>query len=214
MQSTPNPSSTPEESTPGDTATNAPGDTAIKTPGDTATKTPGDTAIKTPGDTATKTPGDTATKTPGDTATKTPGGTATKTSGDATKIALDLLYDEAKRASNANDSERFDAVINKILAESDTSTTDTSTDRPSHEVTMDRWRVSVSVIMIIGLFVIVALVIFSKVQNGATEYVSLMSGLAGIALGWLFGTGAATNLRRSNDGGDSTSTRSRRAQGR
>jgi len=34
-----------------------------------------------------------------------------------------------------------------------------------------------------GLFLIVGLVIFSKVQNGAAEYVSLMSGLAGIALG-------------------------------
>jgi hypothetical protein len=131
-------------------------------------------------------------------------------SGDvATKIALDLLYDEAKKASSNNDKDRFDALINKILDEKDTLAGD-----PSHEVRLDRWRVWVSLIMIIGLFLIVGLVIFSKVQNGAAEYVSLMSGLAGIALGWLFGTGAASSLRKPNDGGDSRSTGSRRTRGR
>ena len=134
---------------------------------------------------------DAAAKASADAAAKASGDAAAKASGDAAKIALDLLYDEAKKASVGNDSDRFDALINKILNERDTSTGD-----PSREIRLNRTRVWVSFIMIIGLFVIVALVIFSKVQNGATAYVSLMSGLAGIALGWLFGTGAASNLRR------------------
>src|SRR5581483_11623800 len=113
----------------------------------------------------------------------------------ATRIALDLLYDEAKKASSTNDKDRFDALINKILNERDASDGD-----PFHELRLDRWRVWVSLIMIVGLFLIVGLVIFSKVQNGAAEYVSLMSGLAGIALGWLFGTGAASSHRKQNDG--------------
>lgn len=128
-------------------------------------------------------------------------------SGDAaTKIALDLLYEEAKKASSADDKDRFDVLINKILNERDVSASD-----PSRELGLDRWRVWVSLIMIIGLFLIVGLVIFSKVQNGAAEYVSLMSGLAGIALGWLFGTGAASSLRKPSDGEGSTSTGSRHA---
>ena len=151
---------------------------------------------------------DPVTATAGDAATKAAADPVTATAGDAAKIALDLLYDEAKKASAANHADRFDALIDKILSEKDASTGD-----PSREVSLDRWRVWVSLIMIIGLFLIVGLVIFSKVQNGAAEYVSLMSGLAGIALGWLFGTGAASSLRRPNDE-DSSSTGSRRARGK
>jgi hypothetical protein len=176
---------------------------------DAATKAAADAATKAAADAATKAAADAATKAAADAATKAAGDAATKASGDAAKIALDLLYNEAKKASVGNDSDRFDALINKILNERDTSTGD-----PSREIRLNRTRVWVSFIMIIGLFVIVALVIFSKVQNGATAYVSLMSGLAGIALGWLFGTGAASNLRRPDDGEDSSSTGSRRARGK
>ena len=88
-----------------------------------------------------------------------------KTSGDAAKIALDLLYDEAKKASVGNDSDRFDTLIDKILNERDTSTGD-----PSREIRLNKTRVWVSFIMIIGLFVIVALVIFEAIPGHRHTY--------------------------------------------
>lgn len=125
-------------------------------------------------------------------------------SGDqAEEIALKLLEAEAKKASEAKNEPRFDSLVKQILLQSQR-----VIDRTSHDVRMDRWRVVISLAMIVGLFAIIAIVIFLKASNGATQYVSLMSGLAGIALGWLFGTGAASNLRQL-DGRDSNKASSR-----
>jgi hypothetical protein len=68
---------------------------------------------------------------------------------------------------------------------------------------MDLWRVAISFIMILGLFGIVAAVAL-KGSSSASPYVSIMSGLAGIALGWLFGSGATTSVGKREGGGTGT----------
>lgn len=71
-----------------------------------------------------------------------------------------------------------------------TSSSDKSPALGSPSARMDLLRVSISFVMILGLFAIVAAVAFHPKSSNISPYISLMSGLAGIALGWLFGSGA------------------------
>jgi hypothetical protein len=64
---------------------------------------------------------------------------------------------------------------------------------------MDLLRVGISFVMILGLFGIVAAVAVQG-STSASPYVSIMSGLAGIALGWLFGSGATTVVGKRESG--------------
>ena len=108
--------------------------------------------------------------------------------------ALKLILEEARKAAGENP-ERFDYLVGQVLQEGATASGPTE-----HEVRMDNWRVRTTIVMIAGLFAIVLfVVIVPGVPSATTQYVSLMSGLAGIALGWLFGSGASANLRRSGD---------------
>ena len=66
-----------------------------------------------------------------------------------------------------------------------------------HEKVLDNWRVAVTVILILVLFTAVAIVIFHPSgAAAATPLLSLISGLTGIALGWMFAN-AGTNARKS-----------------
>lgn len=64
--------------------------------------------------------------------------------------------------------------------------------------------------MILGLFAIIGIVVFHPKASGSSAYVSLMSGLAGIALGWLFGSGTTSvpavtgRTRRRGSGPDAS----------
>jgi hypothetical protein len=68
-----------------------------------------------------------------------------------------------------------------------------------HEKLLDKWRIRVTVILILVLFGVIANVVFTgeKSAQSATPYVSLISGLAGIALGWMFAN-AGTGARKSD----------------
>lgn len=62
---------------------------------------------------------------------------------------------------------------------------------------LDRVRVWATLIMVAALFAIVWVVaVRPNPTTGATQLVSLASGLAGIGLGWLFGTGTVGPKRR------------------
>jgi hypothetical protein len=98
--------------------------------------------------------------------------------------ALMLLLQQAADAA-ANDPQRSDELISRVLAAEEGSTS-----RSPHDVRMDMLRFSVAFFMVLGLFGIVAIAIYHPTSTNASSYVSLMSGLAGIALGWLFGSGA------------------------
>jgi hypothetical protein len=66
----------------------------------------------------------------------------------------------------------------------------------SHEYKLDGWRVFITVLLILALFTIMALIVSKSLATStATPYVSLLSGLAGIALGWMFASGGGPRQR-------------------
>jgi hypothetical protein len=57
---------------------------------------------------------------------------------------------------------------------------------------LDRFRVILTIVMVAGLFLIVAVIVFRPTTpSGIYQLVALASGLAGIGLGWLFGSATA-----------------------
>ena len=72
-----------------------------------------------------------------------------------------------------------------------------------HERFLDRWRVWITAGTLVALFAVVGLILFTgTAAAAATPYVSLVSGLAGIALGWMFasaGIPRGTSPPSSND---------------
>ena len=72
----------------------------------------------------------------------------------------------------------------------------TTQGRPTNDG-LDWVRVVATLVMVAALFIIVYVVaIKPNPVTGATQLVSLASGLAGIGLGWLFGTGTARGRNR------------------
>lgn len=67
-----------------------------------------------------------------------------------------------------------------------------------HEKALDGWRVAITAALVVALFTVVVIIV---VQNSSTSaaapYVSLLSGITGIALGWMFAnaTGGKTDRR-------------------
>jgi hypothetical protein len=67
-----------------------------------------------------------------------------------------------------------------------------------HEKALDGWRVAITGVLVIALFtVVVIIVVQNSTNSAAAPYVSLLSGLAGIALGWMFAnaTGGKSDRR-------------------
>ncbi len=76
-----------------------------------------------------------------------------------------------------------------------------------HEKFLDKWRVSITALLVMGLFLIVGVIATKTVTNAAaTPYVSLLSGLAGIALGWMFATSGSGATGRSTSHGTNDAT--------
>lgn len=77
-----------------------------------------------------------------------------------------------------------------------------------HERQLDGWRIVTTIVLVAGLLIVVGLVLFTKTStNAAAPFISLVSGLAGIALGWMFAGAGNSNL------GKRAETRARRATG-
>jgi hypothetical protein len=116
------------------------------------------------------------------------------------KRAIDLLEGQNAAASVSPDSLEIGKLSFKTTSVDDTLT--------PHEKVLDNWRIAVTVILILVLFAAVAIVVFHPSgATSATPLLSLISGLAGIALGWMFAN-AGTNARKSD------STVSRMGRGR
>ena len=112
--------------------------------------------------------------------------------------AKDLIVKEIAKASEGNDRERWNELLKQLTElESGKDIAD------QHEKLMDKSRLFVAAVLILGL---IASVFFAMKQNpqATAQYLSLVSGLAGIAIGWLYGNNFAqrTNKRsrqRDND---------------
>jgi hypothetical protein len=93
-----------------------------------------------------------------------------------------LMLEQAEMALAKGDMKLFDSLAGKLLGA-----------RPSaREDRLDTYRVLATTIMIAALFTIVVVIVLEKKPStNLFQFVSLASGLAGIGLGWLFGTAAS-----------------------
>jgi|SRR5215471_3355239 len=93
-----------------------------------------------------------------------------------------LMLQRAQDALGAGDTELFDSLAGKLLG-----------DQPNtREDRLDIYRLLATIIMVGALFAIVVVIVGeNKPAASLFQFVSLASGLAGIGLGWLFGTGTA-----------------------
>jgi hypothetical protein len=135
--------------------------------------------------------------------------------------AMSALLQQAKAALEAGDLATFNSLSSQAfgpepvtpapdlelisLAPSDTLT--------PHEKLLDGWRVVTTVVLVLALFTIVAIALStSTAATTASPYVSILSGLAGIALGWMFaGAAGASAIKRSGKGTSRTGARTDRA---
>jgi hypothetical protein len=108
-----------------------------------------------------------------------------------------LVLEEARRAFTDRDVERFDHLLDRLTGSPDAGPDAVLTHDIERETFMDRWRLALAAVLIIGLIVVVGLSVAQDSEFGG-EYVPLLSGLAGIAIGWLY---SGTTGRRG-PGGD------------
>jgi hypothetical protein len=81
-----------------------------------------------------------------------------------------------------------------------------SNELTSHERFLDKWRIVITLVTVVALFTVVMLILFTGTSaSSASPYVSLLSGLAGIALGWMF-AGSGAPSRATGRGKSATST--------
>jgi hypothetical protein len=119
--------------------------------------------------------------------------------------AFELLLKEAQRAQEKGETERFQTLIEQILAHASqgTSVTIDNAEESVRERRMDYWRIGVTALLVVVLFVTilytVGVLTSGTTQAAAAQYVTLISSLAGIALGWLFGAGPSTSRRTEVD---------------
>lgn len=92
----------------------------------------------------------------------------------------ELMLQRAKDALAAGDTKLFDSLAGKLLV-----------DQPAtREDRLDIYRILATTIMVGALFAIVVVIVGkNNPSTNLFQFVSLASGLAGIGLGWLFGTG-------------------------
>lgn len=85
------------------------------------------------------------------------------------------------------------AADNEILASPVVSLGPNDTLAP-HERFLDKWRIVITLVTVVALFTVVMLILFTGTSAAsASPYVSLLSGLAGIALGWMFAGGGLSS---------------------
>lgn len=99
--------------------------------------------------------------------------------------AQSLVLEEARRAFADRDIERFDHLLDRLTGSPDAGPGAVLTHDIQRESFMDRWRLALAAVLIVGLIVVVGLSVAQDSEFGG-EYVPLLSGLAGIAIGWLY----------------------------
>ncbi|HEY6479636.1 MAG TPA: hypothetical protein VIZ00_06390 [Streptosporangiaceae bacterium] len=115
--------------------------------------------------------------------------------------AMKAVMAKATEALGRNDFEAYKSLSSQVL---DAGYLEPGLGREApesltqHERLLDGWRIVTTIVLVGGLLVVLGLVLFTKTStSSATPFVSLVSGLAGIALGWMFaGAGKASVEKR------------------
>lgn len=116
----------------------------------------------------------------------------------AERAARRLLVHAAERALEAKEDQRFDELVDRLAGPRPAATDERSFD-VAREARMDSWRRYLAALLILGLIVIISLSVALDSQF-AGEYVPLLSGLAGIAIGWLYSGSTSHHVdMHSND---------------
>lgn len=120
----------------------------------------------------------------------------------ATSAALKLLVAATEKARMSDDHARFDQLIHTLLEVGGSLPRDAlggsvvKSER-SPQNSKDVWRIRVAIVLITGLLVAVIYAVYAAATQGEepgsadgqtiAQYLSLVSGLAGISIGWLYG---------------------------
>jgi hypothetical protein len=108
-----------------------------------------------------------------------------------------ILMQKALEALDENQFQRYSELSGRALDQPQNDSTG-GLEPTVHERYLDVKRVWITGGLLAALFTIVALVLFkSSIATTATPYVSLLSGLAGIALGWMFANAGGTSTQRA-----------------
>lgn len=109
---------------------------------------------------------------------------------DAKRYSLEMMFlnqmekDVGDGSFDAKKIEEFKAIYGGLMPEAPDNLS-------QHEKVLDRWRVIITLTLIVVLAIAVILVVRQTHPSAAAAaYVSLISGLAGIALGWMFANSA------------------------
>jgi hypothetical protein len=108
-----------------------------------------------------------------------------------------ILMDRALKALEANDLDDYESLRRRALGTPQDDSMKEA-EPTSHEIYLDVRRVWITGGLVAALFAVVGLVLFkSTAAAAATPYVSLLSGLAGIALGWMFTSAGRVSTPRA-----------------
>jgi hypothetical protein len=114
---------------------------------------------------------------------------------------FDLLIREAERAQSEGKTEDFRAVMDQITLQLKAGTIAASAEDMTYERRrerrLDRARLLLAAALLIGLIIIIVVAVM--VKSEAVPYVSLLSGLTGISLGWVFGAGTVQNVVKGSE---------------
>lgn len=111
-----------------------------------------------------------------------------KNSKDLESVAQQLLLLRAIDALQQDDLKTYELL--RGAAEGDG-------DMTEHEKYLDVRRVWITAGLVVALFAVVGIILLrSSIASTATPYVSLLSGLAGIALGWMFASSGAKGSKQ------------------
>lgn len=109
--------------------------------------------------------------------------------------AMGVMVDELRNAAEAKDDERFRMLADRIFGREESG--DTVIERPvayseTRTSRLDFWRLWLTWMLVAGLIVIIVLAVWPGANVNAAPYISIFSGLVGIAVGWLFGANSRT----------------------
>ena len=114
---------------------------------------------------------------------------------------FDLLIREAELAQEAGNTEAFQAVMQQITLQLQAGTVAASAEDVTYERQrerrLDRARLVLAALLLLGLIIIIVIAVTTNAE--ASTYVSLVSGLTGISLGWVFGAGTVQNVVRGSE---------------
>ena len=119
------------------------------------------------------------------------------------QLQLEAMTAVMGKARQALDRDEYDVYksLSSLVFEAGYLDPELSSEGPElltrHERRLDGWRIFTTIVLVGGLLVVLGLVLFTKTSTStATPFISLVSGLAGIALGWMFAGAGNSNVAK------------------